>query len=129
MNFTWLKTFHLWNFKFDSWITNHQSLNRTLPKHMSMNHLVQSVYIPWDVTYRLVVQKTGQYTGSTEEFRSRFNNCRWAHRNFLRSKKVKQESFPTHFTEGVSQGVTDWEIRLIHQTENVIDLLWWGSYW
>ena len=31
-----------------------------------------------------------QYTGSTEEFRSRFNNYRRSHRNFLRNNKVKQ---------------------------------------
>ena len=30
-----------------------------------------------------------QYTGSTEEFRGRFNNYRWSHRNFLRNKKIK----------------------------------------
>ena len=29
-----------------------------------------------------------QYTGSTEDFRSRFNNYRCAHRNFLKIKKV-----------------------------------------
>ena len=29
-----------------------------------------------NVIYLLVVKKTGQYTGSTEEFRSRFDNCR-----------------------------------------------------
>ena len=32
-----------------------------------------------------------QYAGSTEEFRSRFNNYRCSHRNFLKNKKVKQE--------------------------------------
>ena len=34
-----------------------------------------------------------QHTGSTEEFRSRFNNYICSHRNFLRNKKVK-----SHFT-------------------------------
>ena len=32
-------------------------------------------------------------TGNTEDFRSRFNNYRCAHRNVLKRKKVKQESF------------------------------------
>ena len=32
-----------------------------------------------------------QYTGSTEEFRRRFNNYRCSNRNILRNKKVKQE--------------------------------------
>ena len=30
-----------------------------------------------------------QYTGSTEDFRPRFNNYRCAHRNFLKRKKSK----------------------------------------
>ena len=34
-----------------------------------------------------------QYTGSTKEFRSRFNNYSCSHMNFLRNKKVKQVSF------------------------------------
>ena len=51
-----------------------------------------------------------QYTGSTEEFRSRFNNYRCLHRNFLRNKKVKQELLHAHFTEGLHQGESDWEV-------------------
>ena len=38
-----------------------------------------------------------QYPGSTEEFRGRFTNYRCLHRNLLRNKKVKQESFHAHF--------------------------------
>ena len=37
------------------------------------------------------------------------------HRNFLRKKKVKQESFHAHFTEALHQGESDWEVRLIDQ--------------
>ena len=40
-----------------------------------------------------------QYTGSTEDFWSRFNNYRCPHRNILKGKKVKQESFKAHFAE------------------------------
>ena len=54
-----------------------------------------------------------QYTGSTEEFRSRFNNYRFLHRIFLRNKKVKQESFHAHFLERLHQVERDWEVRLI----------------
>ena len=61
--------------------------------------------------------KTGhkQFTRSTEDFRSRFNNYRRLHRNFLMNKKVKQESFHAHFAEGLHQGESDWEVRLIDQ--------------
>ena len=48
-----------------------------------------------------------QYTGSTEEFRSRFNNYRCSHRNFLRNKKLKQKSFHDHLAEGLHQGESD----------------------
>ena len=54
-----------------------------------------------------------QYTGSTEDFRPRFNNYRCAHRNFLKRKKVKQESFNAHFAEVNHNGEDDWEVRLI----------------
>ena len=40
-----------------------------------------------------------QYTESTEDFRPRFNDYRCADRNFLKRKKVKQESFNAHFAE------------------------------
>ena len=63
-----------------------------------------------------------QYIGSTEEFRSRFNNSRCSHRNFLKNKKVKQESFHAHFPEGLHQGESDWEVRLIDQRVSVDDV-------
>ena len=53
-----------------------------------------------------------QYTGSTEDFRPRFNNYRCAHRNFLKRKKVKQESFNAPFAEVNHNGEDDWEVRL-----------------
>ena len=70
-----------------------------------------------------------QYTGSTEEFRSRFNNYRCSHRNFLRNKKVKQKSFHDHFAEGLHQGESDWEVRLIDQGVSVDDVRQRESYW
>ena len=63
-----------------------------------------------------------QYTGSTEDFWSRFNNYRRAHRNFLKGKKVKQESFKAHFAEVNHNVEDDWEVRLIDQTNNVVEL-------
>ena len=42
-----------------------------------------------------------QYTGSSEEFRARFNNYRCTHRNYRKNVKVKQESFHAHFADGV----------------------------
>ena len=70
-----------------------------------------------------------QYTGSTEEFQSRFNNYRCSHRNFLRNKKVKQESFHAFFAEGLHQGESDWEVRLIDQGVSVDDVRRRESYW
>ena len=45
-----------------------------------------------------------QYTRSTEEFRSRFNNYSCTHRNFSKYKEAKQESFNVNFAEGAHQG-------------------------
>ena len=55
-------------------------------------------------------------------FRPRFNNYRCAHRNFLKRKKVKQESFNAHFAEVNHNGEDDWAVRLIDQTDNVEEL-------
>ena len=70
-----------------------------------------------------------QYTGSTEECRSRFNNYRCSHRNILRNKKVKQELFHAHFAEGLYQGESDCEVRLIDQGVSVDDVRRRESYW
>ena len=70
-----------------------------------------------------------QYTGSTEEFRSRVNNYRCSHRNFLRNEKVKHESFHAHFTKGLHQGESDWEVRLIDQGFSVDDVRRRESCW
>ena len=70
-----------------------------------------------------------QYTGSTEEFRNIFNNYRCSHRNFLRNKKVKEESFHAHFVEVLHRGESDWEIRLIDQGISVGDVRRRESYW
>ena len=60
-----------------------------------------------------------QYTWSTEEFWSRLNIYRWWHRDFFRNKIVKQVSFHAHLAEGIDQGETDWEVRLIDQEVSV----------
>ena len=59
------------------------------------------------------------YTRSTKEIRSRFNHYRCSHRNFLRNKKVNQESFHAQFAEGLLQEESDWEFRLIDQGVSV----------
>ena len=58
-----------------------------------------------------------------------FKNYRCAHRNFLKRKKVKQESFNAHFAEANHNGMEDWEVRLIDQTDNVEDLRKRESFW
>ena len=63
-----------------------------------------------------------QYTEGTEGFRPRFNNYRCAHRNFLKRKEFKEESFNAHFTEVNHNSEVDWEVRLIDQTDNVEEL-------
>ena len=70
-----------------------------------------------------------QCTGSTEDFRPRFDNYRCAHRNFLKRKNVKQESFHAHFVEVNHNGKDEWEVRLIDQIDNVEDLRKRESFW
>ena len=59
-----------------------------------------------------------QYTGSSGEFRARFNNYREVHQNYCKNRKVKQESFHAqvkqesfhaHFADGAHSGEGDWE--------------------
>ena len=57
------------------------------------------------------------------------NNYRCAHRTFLKGEKVKQESFHAHFAEGLHQGESDWEVRLIEQAVSAVGLRWIESYW
>ena len=47
----------------------------------------------------------------------------------MRNKKIKQGSFHAHFAEGLHQGESDWEIRLIDQIISVDNLRWRQSYW
>ena len=58
-----------------------------------------------NVVYLLVVKPA--ISNRQEEFRSRFNNYRCSHRNFLRNKKVKQELFHAHFAGGLHQGESE----------------------
>ena len=70
-----------------------------------------------------------QCTGSTEDIRPRFNNYRSANRNFLKTNKLKQESFNAHFAEANHIDEEDWEVRLIDQTDNIEDLRKRESFW
>ena len=70
-----------------------------------------------------------QYTESTEDIRPRFNNYRCANRNFLKRKKVKQESFNAHFAEVNHNGEDSLDVRLIDQTDNVEELRKRESFW
>ena len=70
-----------------------------------------------------------QYTGSTESFRSRFNNYKSAHRSFIKGNTVKQASFHAHFEDDKHHGISDWEITLIDQTDSVNDLRRRESFW
>ena len=45
------------------------------------------------------------------------------------NKKVKQESFRIHFTEGLHQGESDWEVRLRDQGFSADDVRRRESYW
>ena len=81
-------------------------------EHMVNSNSFQSTTIQWYYFVRLENLKCSsenvvylfpcktcskQCTGSTEDFQPRFNNHRYAHKNFLKRKKNKQESFNTHF--------------------------------
>ena len=70
-----------------------------------------------------------QYTGSSEEFRAQFNNQRCAHRNYCKSRKVKQGSFHTYFADDAHSGKGDWKVRLIDQSESTEDLRKRESFW
>ena len=59
----------------------------------------------------------------------RFNNYRCSHRNFLRNKKVEQESFQAHFAEGLPKGESYWEVRLIDQGVSADEVRRRESYW
>ena len=68
-------------------------------------------------------------TGSSEEFRARFDNYRCAHCNYCKKRKVKQESFHAHFADGAHSGEGDWEVRLIDQSDSTEDLRKRESFW
>ena len=63
-----------------------------------------------------------QFTGSLQEFRARFHNYRCKHCNYCKNRKVKQESFHTHFADGPHSSEGDWEVRLIDQSDSTKDL-------
>lgn len=55
-----------------------------------------------------------QYAGSSEEFKSRFNNYKCVHR--------KQEPFHAHFADGIQSCDDDWEVGLTHHSDNAKDI-------
>ena len=69
-----------------------------------------------------------QFTESTEEFQSQFNNYKCSHRNSLRNKRVKQESFHVHIVQGLQQEESDWNVSLIDHAVSVDDVRWKESY-
>ena len=70
-----------------------------------------------------------QYVGSTVDFRLRFNNYKCAHKNFLKGKEVKQESFHAHFENDDHHGESDWEIKIIDQGKDADDIRRRESFW
>ena len=70
-----------------------------------------------------------QYTESSEEFRARVNNYSYAHRNYCKSMKVKQDSFHAYFVDGVHSGEGDWEVRLTDQSHSTEDFRKTESFW
>ena len=73
------------------------------------------------VVYLIECKTCGKpYVGSTEtRFRSRFNNYRSSQRNYEKGKKVRQESFHSHFTDDCHFGENDWNVTLIDQAKNL----------
>ena len=67
--------------------------------------------------------------GSTESFRSRFNNCKSVHRSFIKGNTIKQVSFHTHFEDDKRHGISDWETTLIDQVDSVDNLRRIDSFW
>ena len=70
-----------------------------------------------------------QCTGSTESFRSRFNNYKSAHTNFIKKNTVNQVSFYIHFEDDKHHGKSYREIALIDQTDSVDNLRRKESFW
>ena len=62
-----------------------------------------------------------QYTGSSGEFRARFNNYRCLDCNYHKNMTVKQESFHVHFTDGVHSNEGDWEVGLVDHLDSTED--------
>ena len=63
------------------------------------------------------------------DFRLRFNNYKCAHKNFLKGKEVKQESFHAHFENDDHHGESDWKIKIIDQGKDADDIRRRESFW
>ena len=63
-----------------------------------------------------------QNTGSTESFRTRFNNYKSAYMNFIKGNAAKQALFHVHFENDKHHGLSDWEVTLIDGTDSIENL-------
>ena len=82
-----------------------------------------------NVVYLISCKTYQQYSGSSEEFKSSFNNYRCAHLNNRKNRKLNKRSSHYHFADGVHSGEGDWEVRLIDQSDSTEDLIKRESFW
>ena len=65
------------------------------------------------------------FTFSLVKPSTKIHRKNWRTRNFLRYQKINR----SHFTKGLQQGQSDWEVRLIDQGVSVDDLRRRESFW
>ena len=90
-----------------------------LLKHLDLlvpKENIAIIPITWTVVPTKFSYKTcsKQYTGSTESFRSRFNNCKSAQMNFIKRNNVKKASFPVYVEDDKHHGMSHWKITFIY---------------
>ena len=97
-----------------------------LPEHTSLNYHLQSIYNSSD--HKIWIALLGMHftfllvklaINNTQEALKNFgvySKIKDVHiGNFWGTKKIKQESFHSHFAEGLHQGERDLKVRLIDQ--------------
>ena len=70
-----------------------------------------------------------QYTGSSEEFRAKFNNYRFMQCNYYKNINVKHESLHAYFADKVHCGEVGWEVKLTDQSFSTEDYRKRESFW
>ena len=70
-----------------------------------------------------------QYIGSTNDFRSRFNNYKTCYNKYSVGKTVPQMSFHSHFGQSNHNGIDDWSFTLIDQARDENQLRKKESFW